>query len=106
MLKDKLRIKDVSDGERSKNEYHIQDLLPTVSSRLIEPHSNLVYDPTVKNFVINFENNIEKELIVFDEDQCECLGIVENNPDIRNFIFIGASGTGKTLLAIRTILFS
>ena len=102
MIKRKIKL-NVSEGAASMEEFHSQDLLLTASSRFIDQHTNIAYDKDLRNFVIKFENNIEKELIVFDEDQCECLGIVENNPDIRNFIFIGASGTGKTLLAIRTI---
>ena len=104
-LRRKLRIQDSNEKVKLNDDEeisHSQDLLLTAASRFIDQQQNVVYDKELQNFVIKFENGMEN-LIVFDDDQSESVGVAEKNPKITNFIFRGAPGTGKTLLAIRTI---
>ena len=53
--------------------------------------------------MIKYERNIEKQLIVLDEEQTKILNYLEAYPQIKNFAFAGGHGTGKTLMSLLVI---
>ena len=56
-----------------------------------------------KDWMLKYEGNIEKQLIMFDEDQRSVLNNFDSRPEIQHFAFRGGSGTGKTLVALKCL---
>ena len=53
--------------------------------------------------MIKYERNIERQLIMLDEEQTEVLRYLEAHPQMKNFAFAGGYGTGKTVMSLLAI---
>ena len=60
-------------------------------------------DNDSSQYFISYEEKFEKEVIVFDNEQNNILMNLEDHPEVKNIIFVGASGTGKTIMAIQSM---
>mgnify|MGYP002050342127 CR=1 FL=1 len=93
-IKDKLKL----DFCQSENVHFL-----SACARL-RGHQNLtISNKEQKDWMLKYEGNIEKQLIMFDEEQRKILNNLESKSDIKHFAFRGGSGTGKTLVALKSI---
>ena len=53
------------------------------------------------DWMIKYQDNIEKQLIIFNEDQRKIMKKLADSDKIKNFIFSGGPGTGKTMMAVK-----
>lgn len=100
-FRDKLKL----DFFQSKNEREITENIHFLSAcARLRGHQNLtVSNKEQKEWMLKYEEDIEKQLIMFDENQREILNNLESKPDIKHFAFRGGSGTGKTIVALKCI---
>ena len=100
-FRDKLKLnfcQSVVGGEITENVNFIR------ACARIRGHQNLtISNKEQKVWMLKYEENIEKQLIMFDEEQREVLNNFESNHDIKHFAFRGGSGTGKTIVALKCI---
>ena len=89
-------------ASRSKHfSHHNNELFLTACVRLIENRN--VSNKCIHDFMIRYEGNLEKQLILLDEDQRMMLQKVENNANLKNFAFAGPYGSGKTIMALSVV---
>ena len=75
----------------------------TACARIIGNGSKVSTLKDLNDWVIRYENNIEKQMILLNDDQKNVLQHLDTHPQIKNFIFCGGSGTGKTVMAIECV---
>ena len=51
--------------------------------------------------MIKYQENIEKQLILFNDDQRKIVKKLAESNKIKSFCFSGGAGTGKTLMAVK-----
>ena len=100
-FKDKLKLdfyRKGFGGEITENVYFL-----SACARIRGHQSLIVSNKEQKEWMLRYEGNIEKQLILFDEEQRKILNNFESRSDIKHFAFRGGSGTGKTLVALKCI---
>jgi len=53
------------------------------------------------DWMIKYQDKVEKQLILFNDDQRKIMKNLSENDKIKNFQFCGGAGTGKTLMAVK-----
>ena len=93
-LSKKLKINWINDTQIENQ------LFLTACARLIGRGNRSINSKVQTNWMIDYEENVEEQLIMLNEEQ---RGILQNlflYPSVKNFSFAGGSGTGKTILAL------
>ena len=78
-------------------------LFLTACARLIGRGNRSINSKVQTDWMINYEDNVEKQLIMLNEEQREILHNLFLYSSVKNFSFAGGPGTGKSILALRCI---
>ena len=76
----------------------------SVCARLWQQNEKKIVNCTDENlYMIQCEEKVAKKLLVFGDDQRRILEKFQENSHIKNFLFSGGSGTGKTVMALQVV---